>query len=308
MNHPSVSVLMSTHNGAVFICEQIESILSQLPANGRLIIRDDGSTDSTVEKIKFYTDSRIHLEIGVNKGFGKSFMTLMMNCPDTSDIIMLSDQDDVWLPGKIDSAIKALANPIPQARLFCTNMRLVDQDLKYLGETAPWPKAPTFENALIENIVTGCTVGFNNEALQLIKRGGIPEKIMFHDWWLYLLVSAFGCVICNSDCKILYRQHRHNVIGHGAGPINRQIKMIRFLIKTDWPQILLDQVNALWNLYGDLLSKEQILLIQKHFVQKKYTAIPRLHLLFTNDLIRQRRLHWLFFRLLMLPKLFSNRR
>ena len=92
-----VVVLMSTYNGERFIEEQVCSILKQLPPEGLLMVRDDGSTDKTVEKIYAFKDNRILLERGENIGFGKSFLTLLNKAPIDAQMAMFSDQDDVWL-------------------------------------------------------------------------------------------------------------------------------------------------------------------------------------------------------------------
>jgi glycosyltransferase involved in cell wall biosynthesis len=191
---PRVVVLMSTYQGQRFVREQIGSILSQLPADGQLLIRDDGSRDRTVELVESISDPRITLEKGANLGFGASFLTLLIHAPADAEMVMFSDQDDVWLPGKIDRAWRHLLEVGPGPVLYGSAQMLTDEQLRPLHATSPWPRPPTFEGALTENFITGCTAAINRPALQLLQRAGVPRGVRFHDWWMYLLVSAFGTV------------------------------------------------------------------------------------------------------------------
>lgn len=292
-------VLMSTFNGESFIGAQLESILRQLPANAKINIRDDGSTDRTISIIEALGDSRIVLTRGVNIGFGASFMTLIEQADPDADLILLSDQDDVWFPDKLARASAALQNLMDQPALYCTAQKLVDTDLNPLNDTQPWPRPPAFENALVENIVTGCTAALNQRALRLLKDRISPMAIHFHDWWMYLVISAFGQIIYDPIPSLMYRQHGGNVIGHGAGWLGRQVQMIRFLLKHDWAAILLRQVVLLRLNYTDLLSPHQRHLIDRHFSIKGERASLRLRMLLGSSLWRQKPIHELPLRMLL---------
>ena len=103
-----VAVLISTYNGEKYIKEQIDSILNQTYKNIEIVIRDDGSSDSTIEIIKEYQKkhSNIILKEGTNVGFIKSFFQLL-GLAD-SDYYAYCDQDDVWMENKIELAVNAL--------------------------------------------------------------------------------------------------------------------------------------------------------------------------------------------------------
>src|SRR5687767_4472450 len=208
---------MSTYNGARFIREQLQSILQQLPPRGQIIVRDDGSRDGTVDEVGAVNDARITLLRGANLGFGRSFLTLLAHAPSDADMVMFSDQDDVWLPNKVERAWRHLRALDGQAGLYGSAQMLVDSALRPLYPTPPWPRGPSLTNALTENIITGCTAALNRPALELLQRAGVPDGVHFHDWWLYLVVSAFGSVVYDNQPALLYRQHGGNVIGHGAG-------------------------------------------------------------------------------------------
>jgi glycosyltransferase involved in cell wall biosynthesis len=282
-----VIVLMSTYNGDRFIIEQLRSILDQLPVGGRIVIRDDGSTDQTVAKVVGIRDERISVIQGENIGFARSFLTLLRDATDHADVVMFADQDDVWLPGKIERARTALANYRGSPALYCSAQMLTDDELRPAHATQRWPRRPCFENALSENVVTGCTAALNPAAVELIKPAGVPQRVKFHDWWLYLVVSAFGTVIFDEEPTLLYRQHDTNQIGHGAGWWGRQRRVLRFLGKHDWVGIMLGQVADLLQNYGSRLDPRRADLLGHLFLVEGSGIQPRWNLVFGLQRRRQ---------------------
>ena len=270
-----VVVLMSTYQGEPYVVEQLASILSQLPAGGTILVRDDGSSDGTVSAIERLGDRRVRVERGRNVGFGTSFLMLLVAAPDDADLVMFSDQDDLWLPGKIERAARALLALRDRPALYGSAQMLADQTLQPLHVTRRWPNPPSFRGALAENMITGCTAALNAPAVRLLKRAGVPDGVHFHDWWMYLVVSAFGRVIFDPEPTLLYRQHGANQIGHGKGSLGRWLHMARFLGRNDWVGILLAQVHALWRHYGSDLEPSARALIEENFELGVDTATPR---------------------------------
>jgi glycosyltransferase involved in cell wall biosynthesis len=271
---------MSTYNGERFVVEQLQSILMQLPAKGRVLVRDDGSRDNTVAVITSLDDARISLTCGVNLGFGRSFLTLLAAAPPEADMVMFADQDDVWLPSKIKRAWQWLQAQGQQPALYASTQMLTDVKLRPLHVTRSWAQAPSFAGALAENMVTGCTAAMNAPARHLLLRAGVPEGVHFHDWWLYLVVSAFGQVHFDKQPTLLYRQHGANQIGHGAGWLGRNWQMMRFLARNDWVGILLGQAHALWRHYGRELGVSERRLLLGHIHFSPDAATPRWRMVF----------------------------
>lgn len=280
---PHVVVLLSAYNGERFIAEQLRSILQQLPAGGRVLVRDDGSSDATAGIVQTLgeQDPRVQLLRGGNLGFGASFLTLLAQAPADADMVMFSDQDDVWLPGKIARAWQHLQRCGDSPALYASAQMLADANLRPLHPTPPWPRGPSFAGSLTENIVTGCTAALNGAAVRLLQRGGVPPGVRFHDWWMYLVVSAFGTVVFDEQPTLLYRQHGANQIGHGAGWLGRQRQILRFLLRNDWVGILLAQVGELQLRYGGELAPPQRALVQRHFGFSGGHALPRWRLVFS---------------------------
>jgi len=270
-----VAVLMSTYQGEAFVEAQVRSILDQLPADGWLSIRDDGSTDNTLERVRAIADPRIRISAGKNLGFAGSFLQLMSEVPPDIDAVFLADQDDVWLPGKLTRACEALRGAGDGPALYCSRLTLVDRDLVPFGDTPRWPRGPSFENALCENIVTGCTVALNRAALSLVLRTGDTRSIYFHDWWIYLVVSAFGRVIVDDTPTVLYRQHGHNVIGRGLG-LDRYRAAIAFIRRRSWVHILFRQVENFRRVHGAALDPAKQQWMQRHFDPRSPASVMRL--------------------------------
>lgn len=294
-----VVVLMSTYQGERYVREQLLSILSQLPPDGQIIVRDDGSRDRTTEEVAALDDERITLHRGSNLGFGPSFLTLLMLAPVHAQMVMFSDQDDVWLPGKIDRAWQHLRGFGDRAALYASAQMLADKDLRPVHPTRPWPRPPSLDNALMENIVTGCTAAINRPAVDLLQRAGVPDGVRFHDWWLYLVLSAFGTVVYDERPTLLYRQHGGNVIGHGSGWLGRQLRMASFLLRHDWVGILLGQVQALLHCYGESLPASTRDGVLAHFRMDGQQVVPRWRLIFGARRSRQMTAHELPLRLLL---------
>lgn len=221
-----IAVLMSTYNGEKYIREQLESILQQSVimeqlAQMQVVIRDDGSKDGTIPIINTFMDGgggvNIVLERGGNLGVIASFFELIKNAPE-ADYYAFADQDDVWMPDKLESAVKLLqaeeqtcGAEIPL--LYCGDTNLVDGSLNLIARENKNPR-PSFGNALVENICTGCTAVINRALLEKIRINvPNPNNIIMHDWWLYLIAETYGKTIFDSEPHMNYRQHGHNEWG-----------------------------------------------------------------------------------------------
>lgn len=129
-----VAILMSTYNGSRYLSEQIDSILCQEGADVTLYIRDDGSSDQTIDIIKKYAKKyqNIILTTGQNVGVGNSFMQLVYDCPDDFDYYAFSDQDDIWLKEKLKVAIDNIKQK-DTPTLYASNQMLVDENGKQIS-------------------------------------------------------------------------------------------------------------------------------------------------------------------------------
>lgn len=228
-----ILVLMSSYNGEKYIVKQIESIFRQtLAKNVRLRIRDDGSTDSTVSVIKSLGGVYpIELVAGENVGYNASFFELLSGIDEDNsyDYYALSDQDDVWLRSKLEAAVKALSSEdgsIPL--LYASTSYLVYDDLKIYGQTRRKQRPFTIFNTAIQNICPGHTQVFNGALLKIIQHQQIePENIYVYDSWITSQAVLYGKILFDNSSFTLYRQHRGNQLGSGAGRLGQMIASIK---------------------------------------------------------------------------------
>lgn len=299
-----IVVLISTYNGEAFIAEQLRSILDQLPTDARVLVRDDGSIDRTLQTIDRFKDHRINIIHGENVGFCRSFFLLIEAVPSDADIIFLSDQDDVWLPNKVARVCAAMGGLSRIPAVYCGRMQLVDVELRPLGTSAQYPRGASFEGAFAENIVTGCAAAFNRRALPLVSQYGDVNLIHFHDWWIYLVVSAFGRVLVDETPTIMYRQHGSNVVGMGRG-WRRALAVLRFLIKQNWVHIMFAQAENFRRVHGASLSQEQREYIARYFKPRDTKSAWRIVLSLKR--FRQTLIDDVILRLLVLVSLLSGK-
>ena len=242
-----IHILLSTYNGEQFLAEQIQSIQNQTVQDWKLLIRDDGSRDRTREIIQEFVaqDSRIHwINENESKNLGviKSFHNLAQF--EEADVYFFSDQDDVWLPQKLElSLAEARKYPAEMPLLVYMDLTVVNQDLEVLSNSMIRSQSGHANTELVqeltENTVTGGVAMANHALIQLWDQ---TEDILMHDWYLALLATAFGKLVYIDQSGELYRQHEHNVLG--ARTWSKRIKK--------WLR-----PSLLFRMYWDLIKKSQ---------------------------------------------------
>ena len=216
-----VDVLVATCNGEKYVKEQIESILNQTYKNIKVIVSDDRSDDSTPNILKELAekDSRITLNLQQERlGVVGNFEFLLKQVQ--SNYYMLSDQDDFWLPEKIEKSVQKLEED--GSDFVFGDLEVVDQDLntiypsfgdfmllnrkikKYIG---------TNKLNYLYNCVTGCTVLGKKEFIEKILPIPTISKYLIHDHWMGLMMSIYGKNSYIEEKYIKYRQHGNNQVG-----------------------------------------------------------------------------------------------
>lgn len=231
-----VSILLSTFNGEKYIQQQLDSLLAQQGVAVEIHVRDDGSTDSTIEILSKYSDMHpnIHVAYEKNIGFVKSFFDLLYKS-GPADYYAFCDQDDIWMPEKLYKAIEKLSTlqELTQPAMYFGRTEYVDEALNHLGYSPELnPQKLGFNHAIVQNAATGCTIVINAAARELCV-ASLPETCLFHDWWIYLLVSAFGVYIYDPASYIKYRQHEGNVIGAPKSFYNQLRRSISRSLNSD---------------------------------------------------------------------------
>lgn len=230
-----VAVLLSAYNGAKFIAEQLDSIISQTHKNWVLHISDDDSTDGTREIVRHYISNgyagAIHLHDGPRKGFAQNFLSLVRKESIAADYYVFCDQDDVWLPGKLERALTFLDKEDPlRPFLYCSRTRLIDERGNPIGFSSLFGRPAGFSNALVQSLAGANTMLFNNAARNMLRQVPLTADVVSHDWLAYMLVSGCGGeVFYDSQSFINYRQHESNLVGANASLLERMKRLLRVL-------------------------------------------------------------------------------
>ncbi len=213
--HPAgVNILVSTYNGGPFLNQQMDSLLAQTYPSFKITVRDDGSDDGTYERLLEYAGEHQNVFVirGRNLGVSGCFFELLSKADDQCDFYAFSDQDDVWLPHKIQDAVDAMMrHDLSYPLMYFSRLELVDSELRHISYT-PIVRRPHFANALVESNAYGCTIVLNKAARAAIldqHPNGKPD----HDWWSYLVVSHLGSVIYDEKPNIKHRLHTRNTAG-----------------------------------------------------------------------------------------------
>lgn len=180
-----VQVLLSTYNGGKYLQAQIDSLLQQTYADSHILVRDDGSKDSTHQILQQYESEHLTWYAGDNVGVIRSFMDLLRQESD-AQFYAFCDQDDVWKADKIERAVTLLDTKSAQTPLlYFTHTELVNHQLQPYHKIQPIiEKQVGFGNALVQNIVTGCTAVLNRAGRDLLLQSNPNwDNVRMHDWW-----------------------------------------------------------------------------------------------------------------------------
>lgn len=289
MSLKRVNILLSAFNSVTYLRAQLDSLLAQNHQNLLIIIRDDASTDGTSVILQEYADrysQNIKVIWGEHVGAIESFLCLLRICEADCIYAAFCDHDDVWLSNKIARGIEILDGlPGDQPSLYCGRRICVDEDLNPVGLTL-LPRLVGYENALVENIASGCTMMLNRPAQDLINMHR-PHKLKMYDWWCYLVVSAFGHVYYDANPYMYYRQHRGNL--KGDTPLwHKQMfeRLMRIVKQRRGAYSISDQVAEFLQLYGNFLPAAKHEMAQD-MLQARSSLVARFMYAWRTPLKRQ---------------------
>lgn len=138
-NAPLVAILLCTYNGAQFLAEQLDSLEAQTHQNWVVFASDDGSTDQTLEILQQYhakwASEKLTIRKGPQKGFCQNFLSLACDPKIKADYYAFCDQDDVWLLGKLEVALKNISKNREEnvPYVYCGRTLYVNENLKKIG-------------------------------------------------------------------------------------------------------------------------------------------------------------------------------
>lgn len=219
MTAERVAILLATRNGGRFVDQQLRSLANQIHPSIDIWVSDDGSLDDTITILSQWqarwTKGVFRLCEGPRKGFAENFRSLVSNAGIDADYYAFCDQDDIWEPHKLTSAIAWMCGrdrTIPH--LFCSRTLTVSEAGLPIGMSPLFRRPPSFRNALVQSLAGGNTMVFNRTARNLLTAASGRAGFVSHDWWAYQIVTgAGGAVRYSSEPLVRYRQHAGNLVG-----------------------------------------------------------------------------------------------
>lgn len=300
----TVEVLLSTYNGEKYLPQQLESIWAQSYTDVALSVRDDGSSDGTLALLDRLLSGRprTKLVMGAHIGAAQSFMSLLRSVRPSTSYAAFCDQDDVWEPDKLAVAVGALEEldepGLPT--LYCSAVTLVREDLTKVKVHRRCTRGPSFENALVENIATGCTIVLNRPAVDLLSRYQ-PSHLLMHDAWCYLVIAGCGEVIYDRVPHVLYRLHSANAVGVGTTFWSEWSGRARRQLEQGKQRLLTSQAEELAGLYRPHMRPSAARSLEA-FLAAQLSPAARTRYILTGGAYRQRLVDDVVYRFLCLAR------
>lgn len=229
-----ISILFCSYNGELYLREQLDSIIGQTHENWKLYISDDGSSDNTLKIIDDYKaklpEGKLVVINGPRAGFAANFLSLIKNKTISSPWYAFSDQDDIWLDTKLEQALAAVQRveqQVDKPILYGGRTTLIDENKNVIGHSALFKGEFKLENALLQSYSGGNTMLFNDVLKKTLELLPDDIPIVSHDWYLYLICSAFdGEILYDEKPQILYRQHANNLVGSNLSLLSKFNRLI----------------------------------------------------------------------------------
>ncbi len=223
-----IAIVLATYNGEKYITELLDSLLNQSFQDWKCYIHDDGSKDQTItiinQYITDYQDKFILID-SPSQGSAKGNFLFLMTIPQ-EPYVAFCDQDDVWLPEKLEVMYRAMKDIESDKQTPCmvySDLEVVDHtlhriDSSFFNYTGKDITRTEYQQLLIENIVPGCATMINQSLLQRGLDYKDADNIIMHDWWLIVIAAMTGVLHRVDQSLVLYRQHSDNEVG-AAAPI-----------------------------------------------------------------------------------------
>ncbi len=251
-------IVMSTYNGGQYLRQQLDSVLRQTVTDFTLLIRDDGSSDNTLEIIRQYADPRIALIPGENLGPSGSFLALLdLARQKGADYVFFCDQDDVWQDNKLELLLAEI-QPLSGPALVFSDFAMIDGQGAVTGDSyaaMAQLRIPRdgnfFPKLLAQPYIFGCASVLNRELLDLIENP--PAGIEMYDCWIGLVASVFGTVKYLPAATIYHRFHTSNATGQaGMNALSTRARRItkEFARQVANTRLRLHQAQLLLDRYG----------------------------------------------------------
>lgn len=275
----------------------LDSVAGQEGVATRITVRDDGSVDTTPAVLAHFARGHaLDIAMGHHVGVPQAYFELLWGLRHIGGPVAFADQDDVWLPHKLARAHSRLARvPAGVPAVYGANAWVTDDALRPLRRLGPPPRGPSLENALVENVIPGCTMVLNPAAVRLLTRGPMPRFAVMHDAWVYLVLAATGMVLYDETPVALYRQHPENTLGLAGGSVASVVRRLR--AEQSGAGRWTRQADEVLGTYGDLMPAGRAEVV-RDFILARRTRGGRVRYALTGAARRQTASSGAAFRLL----------
>lgn len=286
-----VAVLLGTKDGAAFIDEQLQSLLTQSHPLVDLWVSDDGSTDGTQALVEAWrprwNKGSLSLVEGPQKGFAANFRSMIVDARIDADYYAFCDQDDIWEPDRLECAIAWMRSLDAETPLlFCSRTATISETGDAAGHSPLFRRPPSFRNALVQSIAGGNTMLINRAARDLLAKASARTEFVSHDWWAYLIVTAAGGVVCYDPRPLVrYRQHAANLVGANVSWKARLSRLGR-LFRGEFAGWTDSNLGGL-AINRDILTKDAAACLSLFIRARKGGVFRRLRLLRKSGVYRQ---------------------
>lgn len=298
-----IAVMMTTYNGEKYVKCQIDSILNQdLDYDLTLMIRDDGSTDKTVEIIQSYQDERIELfcekNVGINGGFFE-LIRIASLLPEEYTFFSFSDQDDQWDPDKLRIATELITAEKDNSKpiLYCSASLHVDENLNPLEpKTKREIKPLSLYNTIIQTVVPGHTYVFNRALLKVLSSPHDLSRINLYDSFILNTANIIGKIIYDPYRHTNYRQHSKNACGFTENIFKWTHQRIKRFFKGETKRYA-KQIEYIYELYQGVISNEEANEIRSFLIMRK-NFLSRMKYICKSRFYRQKKWQTFLFRII----------
>lgn len=275
----TVRVLLSTYNGEKYLEDQLESLLKQENVKVDILVRDDGSTDHTIDILeRWHDEGLLKWYKGENLGFAMSFIDLVSNAGDY-DYYAFCDQDDIWYSDKLKRAVNKLEAIDEDIKLYCSNVEYYKNGQTYGGIHKAIPYFDKY-TCLVRNIAPGCSMVFS-PALKDLIASAPPRKIIAHDFWIFQLAVLMGKVVYDFEPSMLYRQHENNQIGQKTSRVEIWKRRVKNLTSIYHRHDREEQAMEILHCYPTCMPKESDAIVRT-FAHYRISLRNKLALMFDN--------------------------
>ena len=285
-----VIVLMATYNGAPYLREQLDSIIHQSYNNIEIMVRDDGSTDGTIDILKEYENKNlIQVSYGKNIGVMKSFLGLAEKAGE-ADYYSFADQDDIWLPEKISRAVEHLEkgdNELPQ--VYFSDFDFYDGKMNYVRRFPTLTRPYSLVRTLVgSQLGVGFTLVFNHTVKKLIEESKPTKmKIYAHDHWVTLMGLALGEMIYDPVVTTKHRRHEKNASDYKTNFFELQKERVKHFLIGNEQRIMIDTLYYFYKLYKEEMTDEKRKKFEL-FINRKYSLTKAIKKCFYTERYRDK--------------------